>query len=101
MKECTNEYTTRIEYSVNVPHVNFDNADAVESSEFVEWLGALALGVDLENGSPDDFINTYQTPEPNATFGQVRILQWRGFFSSKEIKQLFDLMRQVIILYFC
>lgn len=53
----------------------------------------VALGCDLESGRPDNFMNTYQTPEPNDVLGQLKILQWRGFFTSKEVKDLFERLR--------
>lgn len=90
VKECNSTFTSRTEYSVKVPRIDFD-----EGEDFVEWLAMLSLGCELESECPDDFINTYQTPEPNTVVGQVKILQWRGFFSSEEVQRLFDYLRQV------
>lgn len=91
VKECSNEFTSRIEYSVKVPEIDFN--DPSESEELVEWLGMLTLGCDLDSEKTDDFINSYQSPQSNTTVGQVKILQWRGYFSAQEVKRLLDYLR--------
>lgn len=92
VKECSNEFISRTEYSIKIPE--FDNIeDAIDSEEMIEWLGMLCLGCNLENECPDDYISSYQSPQPNTVVGQTKILQWRGFFSSQEIKNLFDCIR--------
>ncbi|KAK9737672.1 Ribonuclease P 40kDa (Rpp40) subunit [Popillia japonica] len=69
---------------------NFENCDRDDCAEYVEWLGMLALDVDVEKGSPIDFFNTYEVPVPNISLGQVRILTWSGFFSSKRLEIFFN-----------
>lgn len=94
VKECNSTFISHTEYSVKVPEVDFD---VVEGEELVEWLGMISLGCDLENECTDNFINTYETPVPNTAVGQVKVLQWRGFYSAEEIQRLFDCIRQVCV----
>lgn len=90
VKVCSPKYDPTIRYSVKTPLIDFENCDRDDCAEYVEWLGMLALDVDVEKGSPIDFFNTYEVPVPNISLGQVRILTWSGFFSSKRLEIFFN-----------
>lgn len=85
-------FTSNTIYSVNVPRVPFtgDDGDVVD---FVEWLGMVSLDGDLGTDDPGNYRTSFVTPEPNEKYGQVKFLQWRGFFTVTKIKELInDLM---------
>lgn len=76
-----------------MPIVDFENVKAEQAFEFAEWVGMLSLKGDTENGAPDNYLTTYEVPEPNQVLGQVRYLEWRGFFSEKDVAGLFEELR--------
>lgn len=86
VKACSPRHETQIRYTVKAPVIDFDNSD--EYGDYLEWLGMLALDGDI--AGEDGFLSTYEIPEPNVTYGQVRILTWRGLFSSTKIEKMFN-----------
>ncbi|KAJ3653277.1 hypothetical protein Zmor_012537 [Zophobas morio] len=70
-------------HSVKVPSVQDDY-------DFVEWLGMVALQGNVTDGEPDNYVTTYQTPEPNQQVGQIKFLQWRGFFTTTQIARFYN-----------
>lgn len=86
---CENVLNSRVLYSLNVPLMKFNNWDEIdetEAADFAEWLGMVALDGDFE--VEDDFISTYETPKPNVTLGQVKMLTWQGMIPGKSIQNL-------------
>lgn len=85
VKLCKPALEIRTEYSVAVPEYNEDNAD-----EFIEWLGTFSVQADMQFNSTDDsYLTNYTIPEPFKEYGQVKMLQWKGFFNSQQIERLF------------
>lgn len=93
VKVCFPKYQAELRYALKTPHFNLENCDRNDCLEYMEWLGMVALNADLESGSPSDFITTYEVPEPNTISGQVRLLTWKGLFSSKKIELFFNRLR--------
>lgn len=94
VEKCKPQFTTRTEYGVKVPELNFGEKGSEDGAfELVEWIGMLSLKGDLESGTPDGYVTTYEAPEPNRQFGQVRYLEWKGFFSEKAVVGFFEELR--------
>lgn len=93
VKLCSPTYRTHTEYSVKTPQIDLDNFDTNDSHELLEWLGMVALQGDLTSGSLDNFITTYEAPEPNITLGQVKVVHWKGFYTASQIESFLDYLR--------
>ncbi|KAK9882486.1 hypothetical protein WA026_021828 [Henosepilachna vigintioctopunctata] len=84
---CKIRHHRKTAHSLMVPVIpNLDEFDDEASANFIEWLGMLCIGGSLNERL--DFISTYSIPEPSTYTGEVKILQWRGFFSSKDVARL-------------
>lgn len=46
------------------------------------WLGAVACGVDVCGDVPDDYVSTYQTPEPHTMCQYGTKIRWTGMIHS-------------------
>ncbi|KOC61783.1 Ribonuclease P protein subunit p40, partial [Habropoda laboriosa] len=44
----------------------------------------------------NDYVNTYKCPPPSTDVGQVRYLQWIGFFTRKHITHLYNVVKEYI-----
>lgn len=84
---CETKYLTKTIYGVEVPVINENYYD------IVEWMGLVALDGDLTCHEPDDFTSTYDIPEPKCHVGQVKHLQWRGFFTQEQVTSLWHALR--------
>lgn len=84
---CGAKYLSNNIYEVEVPLINENYY------EIVEWMGLVALDADLTSHGPDDFINTYEIPEPKCHVGQVKHVQWTGFFTREQITNLWQALR--------
>lgn len=89
VKVCIPEFTVRTDYSVKVPDFEVENNNG---DDFVEWLGAFSVQANVD-GSVDDYISTYETPTPFTEYGQVKFLQWRGFFAHQKIEEFFEKLK--------
>lgn len=49
------------------------------------------------NGKINDYINTYKCPSPFMHVGQVQYLQWTGFFTQKQIQELYNVLKEYIL----
>lgn len=76
-----------------MPNVNIRSFEFDDALDFVEWLGMINLQCDLESGAVDSFITTYETPEPFISLGQVKMLQWRGFYTATQIQAFFTRLK--------
>lgn len=83
-------FTSNTIYSVDVPRVPFTSDTVEDVSEFVEWLGMVSLDGNLETNDPGNYQTSFVTPEPCEKFGQVKFLQWRGFFTITKVKELIN-----------
>ncbi|KAF7283443.1 hypothetical protein GWI33_000528 [Rhynchophorus ferrugineus] len=90
---CQPQFDTQILFSVKMPMIFQQNIQQGDVEQFVEWLGMVAIDGDF-SGSFDNYINTYEAPEPSTEIGQIRFLQWRGMYLSKHLGKLIDLLRE-------
>lgn len=88
IKLCNTDFRSNTAYTVKVPLINLENIVTEDVLEFMEWLGMLIVGCDLEKDDLNDYVNSYVTPSPNVEVGQVKCLQWRGFFTVNQIQEL-------------
>ncbi|KAF5281241.1 hypothetical protein FQA39_LY05127 [Lamprigera yunnana] len=86
VKLCVPDNQIRTNYIVKVPKLE-------NVSEFVEWLGLFSLDVDFQF---DNYLTTYETPRPYEEYGQVKFLQWKGFFTCQRITKLLEELKRVI-----
>uniref|UniRef100_A0A1Y1NIQ9 Uncharacterized protein n=1 Tax=Photinus pyralis TaxID=7054 RepID=A0A1Y1NIQ9_PHOPY len=82
---CVPDFCTRTSYTVKVPDFTVDEVD-----DFIEWLGVFSLESNLGGG--DEYLSAYETPQPHQEYGQVKFLQWRGFFTSHQIRKLCEFL---------
>ncbi|XP_022920567.2 ribonuclease P protein subunit p40-like isoform X2 [Onthophagus taurus] len=78
--------------SPKVPKIDFNGCNDEEVFNYCEFLGMVALDADFD-GKPNDYINTYEVPEPCENLGPVRYVQWRGFFTSTRILKFLKALR--------
>ena len=52
------------------------------ATDFHTWLGALACGVDVSGEAPDDYVSTYQVPEPHTVCQYGTRTRWTGMVHS-------------------
>ncbi|XP_064478694.1 ribonuclease P protein subunit p40-like [Ornithodoros turicata] len=87
---CTPAYTFTQLFSALVPKIS----GADELVELNEWLGAIVCGVPGASAKvKDEFLSTYRCPEPSEKVGQVFVGQWQGFFTSDQVLQVFQELR--------
>ncbi|XP_019761476.2 ribonuclease P protein subunit p40 isoform X2 [Dendroctonus ponderosae] len=93
VKLCAPKFQSHIVYSVNTPTLDEATVEESDVVDFVEWLGMVCLDGHFSEDL-NAYANQYTTPEPNVALGQVRTLQWRGFFHSHQIMKLIDYVRE-------
>lgn len=101
------EYFHKLGHNVNLCEINFtqntcnpikvpNNSEIVDVDDhalIIEWLGMIALEHQIRHeGAPNDYLSTYETPEPNKS-GQVTYLQWRGFFTQNQIQRFWNRLK--------
>lgn len=74
------------EYSLKIPIVETDS----EPHEIVEYIGMLSLSCNLD---ADKYLNSYQQFDETVEIGSARILQWKGMFTGKQIRNLLSELR--------
>ncbi|XP_017793865.1 PREDICTED: ribonuclease P protein subunit p40-like [Habropoda laboriosa] len=89
---CHQTSVQRIEYSLPIPVIS----NELDNDKFFEWLGVLSISGDLKNDKNNDYVNTYKCPPPSTDVGQVRYLQWIGFFTRKHITHLYNVVKEYI-----
>jgi len=90
---CKPEFKTHIVYSVLAPKISNTSIDKDEIVDFIEWLGMISVDEDFSE-NVDDYVNSYEVPIPNSEMGQVRCLQWRGFYQSHQINGLLNFIKE-------
>ncbi|XP_076685477.1 ribonuclease P protein subunit p40 isoform X4 [Andrena cerasifolii] len=89
---CHQTFSQKLEYSLQVPRISKD----LDIDKFFEWLGVFCISGALKNNKGDDYVNTYTCPSPFTDIGQVQYLQWTGFFTRKQIADLYNAMRKYV-----
>lgn len=92
VKVCKNNFKTHVLYSINSPIILKEDISENEIIDFAEWLGMVSIDGDFL-GSFDNYVNTYEAPEPSIVLSQLRFLQWRGFFLPEHIEKLTSFLR--------
>lgn len=82
---CRAQFRSRTRYSVRAPELDLPSLTEDGAREFLEWLGMLAAGAEM---GPDEYLSAYETPEPSREFGQVKVLEWTGFFSERQLAEM-------------
>ena len=89
---CHQTFSQKLEYSLKVPRISKD----LDIDKFFEWLGVFCISGALKNNKEDDYVNTYTCPSPSTDVGQVQYLQWTGFFTRKQIADLYNAVRKYV-----
>ncbi|XP_029053558.2 ribonuclease P protein subunit p40-like [Osmia bicornis bicornis] len=89
---CHQSFLQKTEYSLKVPIISNDS----NNDKFFEWLGVFTISGDLKNNKEDDYVNTYICPSPSTEFGQVQYLQWTGFFTRRQIINLYNAVKEYV-----
>ncbi|XP_006624047.1 ribonuclease P protein subunit p40-like [Apis dorsata] len=88
---CQQVFLQRTEYCLSIPIISNES----DHDKFFEWLGVFTICGDLKN-IENDYVNTYKCPLPSMKVGQVQYLQWTGFFTRNQIKNLYNVMNEYI-----
>ncbi|XP_018324573.1 ribonuclease P protein subunit p40-like isoform X3 [Agrilus planipennis] len=78
-------------YSIKVPVFDIADADDDDIHGFTEWLGMLML--EGEINVTNNYLSTYQVPEPTIEVGQVKILEAQGLFTTQQIKGFYEALK--------
>lgn len=89
---CEPKTKSLTNYCVKVPLLDLENFEQDDCEDFMEWLGMLSIQANMENDN-EEYISSYETPEPNKELGQVKVTEWRGFYSNKQIAIFFSKLR--------
>lgn len=91
------------EYSLQMPLLGQDNTDDEQpfyasEHEIVEYIGMLSLGCNLM--PTESYLSSYTPPNDCRTceIGSAKVIQWRGFFSSDILCQLWQALQ---LSFFC
>lgn len=85
IKLCKPRHDTFISYCSKVPSINFEDIDDDDCGDVVEWLGMISLGANLDS---DDYLSTYECPEPSLDLGQARVITWKGFYTNVHLSNV-------------
>ncbi|GLV41539.1 hypothetical protein CBL_06768 [Carabus blaptoides fortunei] len=86
---CSTQCVRRCEENVRVPSIHEQSA-MFSADEFVEWLGMFSLKADMDADAFDTYINTYETPTDAVLTKRVQYIQWRGLFTSQQVRKLYE-----------
>ncbi|XP_046843351.1 ribonuclease P protein subunit p40-like [Xenia sp. Carnegie-2017] len=87
--------------NIDVPTISFHDESFFDISatcnylEFHEWLGCVLCNVDCSQSSPDSYLNTLSSPEPNSC-QQVVLSTWIGFISSHSVQNVLKFARDLL-----
>uniref|UniRef100_A0A1B6DCK5 Uncharacterized protein n=2 Tax=Clastoptera arizonana TaxID=38151 RepID=A0A1B6DCK5_9HEMI len=88
---CSPTCTPTKEYNIGVPPLTVDYQD------LMEWLGCLLLGIKFQKeNSVEDFMSSYELPQGCVHNSQVTLLQWSGFFTTKQLQDLLKTLRKYV-----
>ncbi|XP_076181767.1 ribonuclease P protein subunit p40 [Ptiloglossa arizonensis] len=89
---CHQTSQQNIEYSLRIPIIS----KGFNNDKFFEWLGVFSVSGDLKNNAENDYISTYTCPSPFINVRQVQYLQWTGFFTRKQVANLYNAMKKYV-----
>ncbi|XP_033330504.2 ribonuclease P protein subunit p40 isoform X2 [Megalopta genalis] len=89
---CHLTFTQKTEYSLKIPTISEEG----DNNTFFEWLGVFSISGELKNVKPDDYVNTYICPSPSMDVGQVKYLQWTGFFTRQQVTSLYKAIKKYV-----
>ncbi|XP_011314803.1 ribonuclease P protein subunit p40 isoform X2 [Fopius arisanus] len=89
---CRQRYSKRLVCDCRIPSVSPDCND----EKFIEWLGIISIGGDVKNEDPENYMNSYISPCPNASRGDVFFAEWRGFFSRKRLEGIYKKLQDYV-----
>ncbi|XP_031825879.1 ribonuclease P protein subunit p40 [Nomia melanderi] len=91
---CRQTFMQKTEYSLRIPIISEDS----DNDKFFEWLGVLSISGELKNTKSDDYVNTYVCPSPSVDVGQVKYLQWTGFFTRQQVTCLYKAIKEYVLM---
>lgn len=97
VKLCKPRQESRTSYSVKVPVIDFEQFEIEDGFKLIEWLGMCSIEANFDL---DEYFSSYKTPEPNIEYGQVKFVQWRGFYSKKQIESFVNRLKYILIIFF-
>lgn len=88
VKLCKVNHKSRTNYSITAPIIDFIDSNIDDCHDYVEWIGMVTLNADLDQTS--EYLSSYKLLEPNQLYGQLKILEWRGFYSNVQLKKFYN-----------
>ncbi|XP_015108974.1 ribonuclease P protein subunit p40 isoform X2 [Diachasma alloeum] len=89
---CRQRHSERLEHNCRIPSVGPDCDD----ERFLEWLGIFSIGGDVINEDPENYVNSYIPPCPNAPKGDLLYAEWTGFFSRKRLEKIYKKLENYV-----
>ncbi|XP_067207149.1 ribonuclease P protein subunit p40-like isoform X2 [Linepithema humile] len=89
---ASQRFSQRTEYSLMIPTLQ----DECNIDKFFEWLGIFSTDCKLSNGETDD-ANPYKCPSPSIQVGQVQYLKYTGFFTSRKMQEIYNVLKDYIL----
>lgn len=93
VEQCRPSFAEHTDFSVEMPLVDIKNIGEDDVHSFVEWLGMYSLQLHSNIGCQDDFITTYEIPQPSFICDQLCYLQWTGFYTVTQVKKFITELR--------
>ncbi|KAG8267394.1 Ribonuclease P protein subunit p40 [Homalodisca vitripennis] len=86
---CSPQLCSSRRYGVELPDWNM-----LEHDELLEWLGAVAVGVDMSREDAEgQYLSSYRGTNEAAGESQVAVLNFSGFFTPTRIQRLHSVFR--------
>ncbi|XP_066602370.1 ribonuclease P protein subunit p40-like isoform X3 [Prorops nasuta] len=90
---CCQKFNYRTKYSLTIPTME----NGYDNDKFFEWLGVFSIAGEMKTDDQlEEYVNTYQCPEPFTKVGQAHYLQWKGFFTRNQIEKIYNLLKTYI-----
>ncbi|CAH1175714.1 unnamed protein product [Phaedon cochleariae] len=88
VKQCTPNFRRHTVYS-KVPDFDLGSIDVTNAKEFAEWLGFVSIDGDFQE-DPSGYLSSYVVPSATGVAKKIDCLQWRGFFTATDIKEMIE-----------
>lgn len=63
-------------------------------AELVEFMGMVALSCETEE---DEYLNSYDFCGERREIGNVKVLHWRGLFTTAQVEAVYDAVREALV----
>lgn len=90
VETCKPELKIKTRFNMKVPNFKINDDSAII---LAEWIGICSLDSELFIDDAENYICTYDTPEPYIFMKKVHRIVWSGFFTLKQINRVMEACR--------